>query len=117
MAMSHGDWSFSDGWIMVGLALWALVAVTAEMALWPAERRLQEAVSSGVSTGPTGLIPGGGGSPALEPVVEPVVEPVADPSDGLSAAGLRSECLRVAVLSGVLSAVLIATAVLMVAKP
>jgi hypothetical protein len=35
----------------------------------------------------------------------------------MSAAGLRSECLRVAVLSGVLTAVLIATAVLMVAKP
>jgi uncharacterized membrane protein len=133
MALSHGDWSFSDGWIMVGLALWAVVAVAAEMALWPAERRLQEAVSSGVSTGPTGITAGGGGSAPLEPAVEPVVEltlepvaepslepvtePVAGPSEGLSAAGLRSECLRVAVLSGVLTAVLIATAVLMVAKP
>ncbi len=46
MALSHGDWSFSDGWITIGLALWALVAVLAEMYLWPAERRLQAAVSS-----------------------------------------------------------------------
>ena len=30
MALSHGDWSFSDGWITIGLALWALVAVSAE---------------------------------------------------------------------------------------
>ena len=45
MAMSHGDWSFGDGWIAIGLALWAGVAVVAEMALWPAERRLQEAVA------------------------------------------------------------------------
>jgi hypothetical protein len=117
MAMSHGDWSFSDGWIMAGLALWAAVAVTAEMALWPAERRLQDAVSSGVSTGPAGVLPGGGGSAALEPVLEPGLEPVVGSSEGRSSAGLQSECLRVAALSGVLSAVLIATAVLMVAKP
>jgi hypothetical protein len=43
--MSHGQWSFSDGWIMGGLGLWALAAVGAEMALWPAERQLQQAVS------------------------------------------------------------------------
>ena len=42
MAMSHGDWSFSDGWITMGLVAWAVVAVVAEMALWPAERRLQD---------------------------------------------------------------------------
>jgi uncharacterized membrane protein len=45
MAMSQGDWSFSDGWILAGLVLWALTAVAAEMALWPAERKLQSAVS------------------------------------------------------------------------
>lgn len=43
--MSRGDWSFSDGWITVGIALWAVVAVVAEMVLWPTERRLQEAVA------------------------------------------------------------------------
>jgi hypothetical protein len=48
--MSHGRWSFSDGWIMGGLALWAVAALGAEMALWPAERALQEAVSGRAPT-------------------------------------------------------------------
>jgi uncharacterized membrane protein len=45
IAMSHGDWSISDAWVTIGLAAWAVVAVTAEMVLWPAERRLQDGVS------------------------------------------------------------------------
>jgi hypothetical protein len=45
IAMSHGTWSFSDGWVSTGLLLWAVVAVTGELALWPAERRLQAAVA------------------------------------------------------------------------
>jgi hypothetical protein len=44
MAMSHGDWTFADGWITAGLVLWAVAAVAAEMVLWPAEQRLQAAV-------------------------------------------------------------------------
>jgi len=44
MAMSHGDWTFADGWITAGLILWAVAAVAAETVLWPAERRLQAAV-------------------------------------------------------------------------
>jgi hypothetical protein len=46
VAMSHGDWSYSDVWIAVGLMLWAISALVAEMALWPTERKLQEAVSN-----------------------------------------------------------------------
>jgi hypothetical protein len=49
VAMSHGEWSFSEGWVVVGFGLWAVVAVGAEMALWPAERRLQSAVVDGAS--------------------------------------------------------------------
>jgi uncharacterized membrane protein len=45
--MSGGDYSFADGWISAGLALWAVAAIGAEMALWPAERQLQVAVSEG----------------------------------------------------------------------
>lgn len=45
VAMSHGDWTFSDGWITLGLILWAVAASVAEIALWPAERRLQALVS------------------------------------------------------------------------
>jgi uncharacterized membrane protein len=46
VALSHGDWSYSDGWITIGIALWALSALVAEMVLWPAERALQEAVAT-----------------------------------------------------------------------
>jgi hypothetical protein len=41
IAMSDGDWSYADHWIVIGLGLWAFAAVVAEVALWPAERRLQ----------------------------------------------------------------------------
>ncbi len=99
MAMGHGDWSFSDGWITLGLALWAAVAVVAEMALWPAERRLQEAVV-GADDRATPLVPPGprGAGGPVAPEVRPV-------------------CLRVVGLSAVLTAVLVAAAVVMVAKP
>ncbi len=101
MVMSGGDWSFGDGWIAIGLALWAGVAVVAELALWPAERRLQEAVADPASAmgevgaaGPAGTE---GGTPA--------------------GPGLRSACLRVVGLSAALGAVLVVAAVVMVAKP
>lgn len=42
--ISKGAWSFSDRWVVIGLVLWAVVAFGAEMALWPAERKLQVAV-------------------------------------------------------------------------
>ncbi len=41
MALSGGDWSYADGWVLGGILLWAGAAVLAEMVLWPAERRLQ----------------------------------------------------------------------------
>lgn len=45
IVMSHGTWSFSDGWVSAGLLLWAVVAVTGELVLWPAERKLQAGVA------------------------------------------------------------------------
>jgi hypothetical protein len=48
VAMSKGDWSFSDEWIIIGLLLWAVSAAVAEMGLWPTERRLQAALAAGV---------------------------------------------------------------------
>ncbi len=42
--ISKGAWSFSDGWVTTGFLLWAVVALGAEMALWPAERMLQTLV-------------------------------------------------------------------------
>ena len=45
IAMGQGDWSYSEGWVAIGIAMWAAAAVAAEMALWPVERRLQVAVA------------------------------------------------------------------------
>jgi uncharacterized membrane protein len=44
IAMSHGEWSFWDGWVTIGLMLWVVAATIGELVLWPAERRLQVAV-------------------------------------------------------------------------
>ncbi|HEV3263925.1 MAG TPA: DUF2269 family protein [Acidimicrobiales bacterium] len=50
IGMSHrtpGGYGFSDGWVMVGLLLWAVAALAAEMVLWPTERGLQQLVAAG----------------------------------------------------------------------
>jgi len=47
IGLSHGEWSLSDGWITIGLMLWAGAALVAEVVLWPAERSLQMAVGEG----------------------------------------------------------------------
>jgi hypothetical protein len=53
IGMSHGPggYGFSDGWVMIGLALWAVAALAAEMVLWPTERELQQLVAEGVWEG------------------------------------------------------------------
>ena len=45
MAMSRGQWGWSDIWISSGMAVWAGIALAAEAALWPGERQLQVAVA------------------------------------------------------------------------
>ncbi len=47
VAMSGGQWGYSDAWIGIGLAGWVVVAMVAEGMLWPTERRLQEVVATG----------------------------------------------------------------------
>ena len=47
LAMSHGAYALSDGWVVSGLAVFVVVVVLAEGVLWPAERRIQASVSSG----------------------------------------------------------------------
>jgi uncharacterized membrane protein len=49
VAMGQGDWSYADGWIAAGLMLWVVVALGAEMVLWPAERKIQAAVEDPTS--------------------------------------------------------------------
>jgi hypothetical protein len=92
IAQSHGHWAYSDGWIGLGLVLWAFAALVAEMALWPAERQLQTVVTDSSSPTP----------PPTPPV-----------SDG----ELRSLCLRVMLLAALLLVVAVTAAVVMVAKP
>jgi len=99
IAMSGGQWGYSDGWVTIGLAVWAVVALVAEGVLWPTERRLQEVVATREATvGTATEAPGGPDGQ----------EPPGDP------AGL---CLRSGLLGIGLAVVLVAVAVLMVAKP
>src|ERR1700722_1003053 len=46
LAMSHGAFALAQGWVLGGLALFAGVALVGEGVLWPAERRLQVAVTA-----------------------------------------------------------------------
>jgi hypothetical protein len=47
LALSHGAYSFSDGWVTGGALILVLVVLVGEGALWPAERRLQQALVAG----------------------------------------------------------------------
>lgn len=51
VAMSGGQWRWSDTWVSAGLAVWAVVAVVAESVLWPGERRLQVVAARDPGTG------------------------------------------------------------------
>lgn len=88
IAMSHGEWSYSDGWVEIGLALWAFAALVAEMLLWPAERGLQHLLAE---PGPEG--------------------------DRARSDQMHSLCQRVAGLAALLFTVLVVGAAVMVAKP
>jgi uncharacterized membrane protein len=95
LAMSQGAYALGDGWVLGGLTLFLVVALLAEGVLWPAERRIQQALAA-VGT------PSAGPEPAGKPAVP---EPV-------TADAARME--RAAVGAIVL---LLAATVLMVAQP
>ena len=46
LALSQGAYALGQGWVLGGLAIFAAVALLGEEALWPAERRLQVALSA-----------------------------------------------------------------------
>jgi uncharacterized membrane protein len=46
LAMSQGAYALGDAWVLAGLALFVAVAILAEGVMWPAERRLQSAVTA-----------------------------------------------------------------------
>lgn len=96
IAMSQGAYAVTDGWVLGGVALFVVLVLLAECALWPAERRLQHVlVAAGTSSG-----------------TEEVVPPSLDLSASVTADAARME--RAA--SGAL-VVLIAATVLMIAHP
>jgi hypothetical protein len=45
IALGHGAYSLRDGWIVAGLAVLVALVLLTEGTLWPAERRLQVALS------------------------------------------------------------------------
>jgi hypothetical protein len=46
LGMSKGAYAITDTWVLIGLVLLVAVALLAEGVLWPAERRIQEAVAA-----------------------------------------------------------------------
>ena len=104
LAMSGGQWNVGDAWVSVGLAAWSVVAVLAEAVLWPSERRLQEVVALPDPMTASGRPDG-------------VSAETATSGSGIAAVDVQGLCLRTGVLGLGLGAVLVATGVLMVAKP
>jgi len=92
VGMGGGQWRWSDAWVLVGLGVWAAVAVVAEALVWPGERVLQEVVGA-LGSGAVGD------------------GPVDAPGD------VRDRCLAVALAGFGCAAALVAVAVVMVAKP
>ena len=74
LAMSHGAYALSDGWVVSGLAVFVVVVVLAEGVLWPAERRIQASVSSGSPSASAASAPGDGS--AAEPDARGASTPV-----------------------------------------
>jgi hypothetical protein len=94
VGLSHGAYSFKDGWILWGIGLWVVAAVGAEAVLWPAERRVQAGLAASASGSGPGQVP----------------------SAGVRSGTARS-CRTVALAAGVLTAILLAAIVVMVAQP
>ncbi len=97
VAMSGSDWTYSDAWVVAGFLLWAMVAVVAELAVWPAERGIQaELAAAAVAAAAADL-------PIL---ITPERGPVLD-----------RLCSQVTVLSTGCIVALVVAMVVMVAKP
>ena len=99
LAMSGGQYGWSDAWVSMGMGVWLVVAGLAEAVLWPAERRLQEVVA-GLAV-EAGVDVGVDGAAAADTTVDRTEAP----------------CLPVAVVAAVCTVAFVVVAVLMVAKP
>ena len=98
VALSKGQWGWSDTWVSMGMGIWLVIAGLAEAVLWPTERRLQEVVA-------------GAG-------VESVgVESVGEAGGGAAPGRVEAPCLPVVSAAAGCAVALVVVAVLMVAKP
>jgi hypothetical protein len=113
LAMSHGAYALSDGWVASGLAVVVVVVVLAEGVLWPAERRIQASVSSGSAATTTTATSDAASTSQSAPGDGPAAEPDAR---GDSAPVLRDAQLIVWSAAAALVLLLVGT-VLMVAQP
>ncbi len=113
LAMSHGAYALSDGWVASGLADFVVVAVLAEGVLWPAERRIQASVSSGSATAATAATAAAASTSGSAPGEGSAAEPDAR---GASTPVLRDAQLVVWSAAVALVLLLVGT-VLMVAQP
>lgn len=98
LAMSHGDYRLSQGWVLGGLGLWCVAIGVAEGVLWPAERALAARVAEAGgdhagAPGPGAAFPGPGARP------------------------YRAGCAAVRRAAAVTAVVLVAASVLMVVRP
>jgi uncharacterized membrane protein len=100
VAMSHGAYALGQGWVAAGLAIFVVVALVTEGALWPAERRLQQSLAPHAGRGDPTSVP----TPA--PMTPPAVPPMVQ---GEAQAMARSATLALVLL--------IAGTVIMVAQP
>ncbi len=123
LVMSGGQWGFADTWVSAGMAVWAVVAMTAEAALWPEERRLQLVVAAVAATADVASEGAAGGTGDGRGDVGGTGDGRGDvggtPGHGGGAdlEGAPGRCVRVGLLGAGLGAALVAVAVLMVAKP
>jgi Predicted integral membrane protein (DUF2269) len=58
VAMSQGAYALGQGWVLGGLAIFAALAFVGEGVLWPAEQRLQVALSQSDRDGEGGTVTG-----------------------------------------------------------
>ena len=103
VALSHGVWSFSDTWVVAGVGLWVAAVGIGEAILWPGEAALATLVAAAGGSGADGT--GAAGDPGD------------GPGEGAPGGDRRGPALRVTVASAAVIVLVVAAAVLMVAKP
>jgi uncharacterized membrane protein len=100
LADSNGVFGASDIFVVVGLCIWAASTAVAELVVWPAERRIQRAVTDG--WGPSSEAEVGGKR---------------DPDPLKLDPALKRDCDRIVVVTWILAAGFLAAVVVMIGKP